>query len=104
MAVAKKIKFAISDALMTKSSVKRPSSKGICKKPATKFNEFHLSHTKPKGRGRRTLLEDLFKTNDKEKTALLLKRQRLLNKSGSAASSEIKDVNNVCRKLFFGSK
>ena len=81
-AVAKKIKSPISDALAAKTAVKRPESKGISKRPATKFNEFHLSHTKPKGHGRRTQLEDLFKTNEKEKTALLLKRQRLLYKSG----------------------
>ena len=105
--MAKKIKSAISDALVTKTAAKRPESKGISKKPATKFNEFHLSHTKPKFHGRRTLLEDLFKTNEKEKNATLHKRQRHLFKSGSKSSTKNKiaegnrDLTSVCRRLFF---
>ena len=102
-AVAKKIKFTAVDSMAVKTTEKRPSSKGIAKKPATKFIEFQLSHQKPKGCGRRALLEDLFKTNEKEKTSLLMKRARMLSKSGSA-TSELKDISTsgVCRRLFFG--
>jgi hypothetical protein len=50
----------------TPKSLKLPGSKGISKKPPTKFQEFRLSHSKLRLRGRRNLLDDLYKTNEKE--------------------------------------
>lgn len=68
MATVRKLKFIIDTAGSPKST-KLAKSKAIssrmCKKPPTTFNEFRLSHQKPKGKGRRALLEDLYKTSDK---------------------------------------
>ena len=65
MATVRKLKFIIDAINGSPKSTKLAKSKAICKKPPTTFNEFRLSHQKPKGKGRRALLEDLYKTSDK---------------------------------------
>lgn len=62
--VAKKLKFITGEssaALIPSSpkSAKLMRLKTISKKPPTKFQEFRLSHQKPKSRGRRAMVEDL---------------------------------------------
>jgi len=65
MVTARKLKFIMDADAASPKSTKLAKSKAICKKPPTTFNEFRLSHQKPKGKGRRALLEDLYKTSDK---------------------------------------
>lgn len=60
--VAKKLKFVTKTETVSPKTSKLPRAKAISKKPPTKFQEFRLSHQKPKSRGRRTLIEELYKT------------------------------------------
>lgn len=88
---------------------KLAGSKTICKKSPTKFQEFRLSHSKPRVRGRRALLEDLYKTSEKDgqqQIGLLQKRQKTLTEKSMGATSsqsekpETMSLGNVARRLF----
>lgn len=62
--VSKKLKFVTAaEGTTTKASSSKSAkimrSKTISKKPPTKFQEFSLSHSKPKSGGRRAKVEDL---------------------------------------------
>jgi len=90
--ITRHLKFKIAGS----KSTKLLKSKTINKKPVTTFKEFCLSHQKPASRGRRTLLEDLFKKS----ATSAAKRQRraaapLAGDDGASAQEA------VCRRLFF---
>ena len=112
LAVPKKLKFLTGAAIEEQlaKSAKLAKSKTISKKPTTKFQEFRLSHSKPRvcGGGRRALLEDLYKSSDKTAISLLSKRPKLgaLPKIESARPAQATSTmmpeqkDPVCRRLF----
>ena len=77
-------------------------AKAISKKPPTKFQEFRLSHQKPKSRGRRTLIEELYKTAAAARQTLTgHKRQKKAAVEEKRAGEEmVKEEDKVARQLF----
>ena len=73
--MAKKLKFVTKTETASPNTSKLPRAKAISKKPPTKFQEFRLSHQKPKSRGRRTFIEELYKTAAARQTLTGHKRQ-----------------------------